>query len=263
MPLSKFARAFVIIQLCIAFMMLMWYLCYPFMGELYHWRSHLFLAQTVVGDTQLLDYVDDKEIPQSREKLESNQRLFSKLPKSEQDSVLKDLKHYQSMLKKGWKQKLASSFDIFLNHLPPFKEAWLIFTFIVCFSLLYRVEGAHLVVWALPVLTLGYIISSSGYPSGLPPDAHLFPVENTLNETTPETFSKAWNDYMEKEWGGDFFFNLARLKEYRSHPGYHSAYRFKHQEPLALLFLYFAWNLSFAYICCKCKKQLKTASIQP
>ncbi len=263
MPLSKIARALVVIQLCIAFMMLMWYVCYPFMGELYYWRSRLFLTQTVVGDTQLLDYVKDTGLAHSREKLEANQKLFSKLPKNEQDSILKDLRHYQSKLKKDLRQKLASSFDIFLSRLPPFKEAWLIFTFIVCFSLLYRVEGAHLVVWALPILTLGYIISSSLYPSGLPPDAHLFPAESTMNEATPKAFSKAWNDYMEKEWGGDFFFNLARLKEYRSHPGYHSAYLFKHQEPLALLLLYFAWNLSFTYICCKCKKRLKTASIQP
>jgi hypothetical protein len=272
MPLSKTVRILVVIQLCIGFMMLAWYVCYPFMGELYHWRSRLFLAQNVIGDTQLLDYVSDKDKSNAKMKLESNQQLFSRLPPDQQGEVLRDLNHYKSKTRTTFKQKAASTVDIFLNRLPPLKEAWLIFTFLTCFALLFRIEGAHSAAWSLPVLALAYLISNGNYPSGLSPDAKLYPTEEMLfakgEEFSKKTLPGAWQNYLEKEWGGEFFFNLARLKEMRGHPSYHSAYLFKYREPLPLLFVYFAWNLIFAYICCKhearnpCKNQLKTLSGQ-
>ena len=265
MPLSKTTRILIVLQLCFAFMMLAWYVCYPFMGELYHWRSRLFLVQNIVGDTQLLDYVGDNDKYEAKSQLEANQRLFSELPSRQQDDILEDLDHYRLKMKTSLQEKVLSSLDIFFSRLPPFKTAWLVFTFLACFALLFRIEGAHLTVWALPFLTLGYLLSSSGYPSGLPPDAQLFPKEEALFKEgqgfSKENLRQAWNHYLDREWGGEFYFNLERAKAYREHPSYRSAYLFKHKEPFFLLLLYFAWNLFFAYICFKhemrslCKNQ--------
>ena len=232
-------RTLLILQLCFAFMMLVWYAFFPFMGELYHFRSRLFLAQTIKGDQSLLAYVPEDEHKKISVKLSSNAAFFHQLPGYQQDEVMDDIRHYQEKLKAPFRQKIASSFSILIWQLPLFKQSWMIFALLVSFALLYRLEGAAVTVWILPLLSLCYLLNNHFLePERPPPDEHLF----------PKIEHRKWEAYLNQQWGGEFYFNLERLKALREDPSYHSAYQFKGREPLGFLTLYFTWNLLFAYL---------------
>ena len=243
-------RVFLIIQLCFVFMMLVWYACFPFMGELYHFRSRLFLAQTVQGDTALLAYVPEHDRGQATEKLKYNASLFSQLPGYQQEAIMDDVRHYQGKLNSPFRQKIRSSLDILIWKLPIFKQAWIIFALFISLAILYRIEGAITSIWILPLLSLCYLLSNHFLEiERLPPDASLFPKIEHHN------FQEEWEAYLSHHWSpsgqfheGEFYFNLARLKALREDETYDSATQFRRREPLGFLILYFAWNLFFAYI---------------
>jgi len=239
----------IIIQLCFAFIMLVWYAFFPFMGELYHFRSRLFLAQTVQGDEALLSYVLENEQEKTREKLQLNASLFQKLPGFEQDHVADDIRHYQSKLKMPFWTKIRASFEIILWKLPLFKRAWMFFALLISLLILYRIEGGVAAVWILPFLSLCFLLNHHFLESWQQePDAFLYP------NIERENFQEKWEEYLVQNWSptgnrdeGEFYFNLAKLKAMRTAPSYQSAYQFHGREPLGLLILYFTWNLLFAY----------------
>lgn len=243
-------RTLLIIQLCFAFMMLAWYACFPFTGELYHFRSRLFLTQTVRGEKALLAYVPESEREKTNEKLNLNAALFHKLPGYQQNEVTSDTRHYQKKLKSPFRRKIRSAFEILIWKLPLFKLSWMVFALLISFAILFRISGAVVTVWILPLLSLCYLLDNHFLERDRPPpDAFLFPKIEQHN------FQEEWDAYLTDQWSpsrqvdeGEFYFNLARLKALREDVSYGSAFQFRGREPLAFLFLYFAWNLLFAYI---------------
>lgn len=243
-------RVLLIIQLCFVFMMLVWYACFPFMGELYHFRSRLFLTQTVQGEEVLLAYVPENERGKTSEKLKLNATLFRELPGYQQGEVNEDARHYQEKLKSPFRNKILSSLDILIWRLPLFKQSWMIFTLLVSLAILYRIHGAVVTVWILPLLSLCYLLDNHFLEKDRPPpDAYLFP------EIEHHNFQEEWEAFLIHQWSpsgqlneGEFYFNLARLKALREDASYNSATLFRGREPLGFLILYFAWNLFFAYI---------------
>jgi len=242
-------RVMLVIQLCFAFMVLVWYACFPFMGELYHFRSRLFLAQTVRGDEALLAYVPEGEKEAAEKKLRQNRAWLQNLPGYEQDAVHDDIRHYQEKLKTPFSSKVYASFEIVTWRLPLFKRAWMFFALIISLAVLYRFEGAVATVWILPFLSLCFLLNHHFLEKWQQePDAFLFPTLENGN------FSAAWDHHLSEKWSrsgdrdeGEFYFNLARLKAMRNSPSYHSAYQFHGREKLGVLILYFVWNLLFAY----------------
>lgn len=243
-------RTLLIGQLCLAFMMLVWFAFFPFMGELYHFRSRLFLAHTVTGDLSLVSYVPEKDKEATERRLLTYQTLFQALPAYRQESVLNDIRHYETKLSTPWQAKVTSSIAIFLHHLPPFQVAWIMFALIICFSILYRVEGAVPMVWILPFLSLCTLLENQ---STRPPfsrfEERFFPDEK-IDDV---------EHFLLKNWGQEggnldeaaFAYNLERLEAHREDSGYWSAYQFRSRKPLPLMLLYFSWNLIFAYIITK------------
>lgn len=254
--LPKPARIAAILQLCIAFSMILWYGSKPFMGELFSIKSELLLYQHVIGL-----------------KHEGHKERFLQLPKPEQEQILFHYAQLQSQLDKPFLAKVKRSLGTLLLDLPPFKMAWIFFSIAIAILLLIRKEGALQAMWILPAFALAYGIDCrlNGTPSSAAWDVNLYPSEQVLIEKylheplNPNVFNqqnqllKGWELYLILEWAGltpspnaseyleqvakgDFAFHLNKLKVLMNNPV--DAGKVP-QEPFPLLALYLFWNLYF------------------
>jgi len=147
------------------------------------------------------------------------------------------------------------------------------FSILICFLLLFRIEGAHATTWILPFLVVGY----GYYLYASPPvkQRGLFPEESYVQRhyverqeglSQHDLLLKGWHLYLVNEWAkespsenptvfekqldkGLFAFNIARLNSmeggredeavlagFTSHPS------------LLRVLCYFLWNLVFAWL---------------
>ena len=240
-------RIFAILQLCIAFSILLWHASYPFMGELFEVKSKMLIYQAVMGT-----------------KDESNRIRFGNLPEKEQQKLLEGYQHFQEKLEKTFYEKLKQSLKKILN-LPTFELAWLFFSVILAIMLLKKIEGAKEALWILPLLVFAYAGENRGLsPRILSDDQKLFPSEELIVEKyldvpfsqnvfeQKEQLKKGWDAYLIKEWapeGGNeqdglFAFNLERVKILaREKPVTRTQ-----PDSLSLLAIYLGWNISFALV---------------
>jgi len=243
------ARLCAILQLCIAFGMILWYASQPFMGELFEIQSQKLLLHYAI---------DQKE-------------LFQQLPQLQQEELLSRLQFFQEQLQTPLSEKLVRS-GWTLIHLPLLKLTWIVLAILLSIFLLKKREGARQAIWLLPFLALAYGIDNRMYGSPLQPTAEelLFPSENYLRDRyldepwssklfeQKHQLEQAWNRYLQKEWGGPnqslsqglYAFNLARI---HAQPFSKANAIFRQippvQESLPFLFLVIFWNLTFALAC--------------
>lgn len=234
------ARVFAILQLCLAFTLLLWYASQPFMGDLFRVRSQMLIYQAILNDTV----------------------RFSALSAEEQTALIEQYSALQNQLEVPFPTKIGQALAIILK-LPAFKLAWLILSCILPILLLKKVEGAASALWLLPLLTAAFALDNrlTTFPRKPTAEERLFPTEKALvdgylDESTDaltgvhqEQLRKAWANYLTREWApksdptpeaGFFAFNKARalaLTPSLSHP---------YRESGFWLTLYFMWNLAFA-----------------
>ena len=271
------ARVVSIIQLCLAFVIILWNLSEPFTGELFSVRSKLILYDDVMGTAPRQGLSSERQ-----EQLDRNAEYFAAVPQPQKDIILKGLQRTTKELHRPFLKKMERSLSILAFNIPSFEQAWLLFSIIISIMLLKKVEGARLAVWLLPVLAVCYAIDnrSHGLKPHLPADAQLFPSEEVivedyyrkpLSESIFEQqgqLKEAWNIYLLREWSlgldnkdeevdqnealsnASFRFNLARLNliatDTRGIP-------YRQKESLPLLGLYIFWNLLLACIVSKYK----------
>jgi hypothetical protein len=237
------ARIFAILQLCIAFSILLWNASLPFMGDLYEIKSKLLIYKHVINHPQ-----------------------FAHLSPLEQESIQTAHTLLQAQLGHPFWHKLSRSFTAIVSGIPSLELAWILFSVVLSIMLLKKVEGAANALWILPLLTLAYACENQWQrlPASLTEEQKLFPSEKLLLENyLAEPFSpafelqqkqlkQAWDAYLVKEWTagsgtpeeGFFFFNRARLKTLEnnkiisSHP----------RESLLAIALYLFWNFSYAFV---------------
>lgn len=265
------ARICAILQLCIAFTMILWYASQPFVGEIFTTKSRLLFYQDAMGIPSHDNLPSDKLA-----RLARNAARFQALSPSQQSQLLDQYSSIEQQLHRSFWSKLASIVHIFTYQLSPYELLWLILSLIIPILLLKRVEGAAQAVWLLPLLAALYAADNRWYGHLATPSAEsrLFPTEHKLIErygTGPLSDNileqqaqlvDAWNRYLINDWAkqspstnpaifiqqaeeGEFAFTLARI-ERRWQPNT-TAIRHDAQQPLALLALYFFWNAYFAY----------------
>lgn len=248
--IDKPARVMSILQLCLAFTILLWHVSHPFMQELFSLKSKMLIYQNTL---------DQKE-------------LFSALDEPAQKKVLTDYSALQETLSTPFTKKIKQSFRHLFLEIPPFEIAWLLGSVVIPILLLKKIEGATHVVWLLPLLALTYSIDNrlNGYPHFVTAEEKLFPQEELLVQTYVKeplnrlNLQKAWELYLIDNWTkelpshdenhfskqlekGQFAFNIARIKArepLEKKPGFP-------QEPLFILALYIFWNLYFALVSSK------------
>lgn len=277
------ARVMAILQLCIAFTMILGILSYPFMGALFEHKSRLLLYRTVLGDESLASSND-----QLRQRLQNNRERFSQLPEQQQASIIAQYHDLQARDHLSFFQKLVKSVHIFLFELPVFELAWIIFSIVISIMLLLRIAGAAQAVWLLPLLVILYGIYNSMYGVSVPrsADEQLFPTEEVIvrdylkKELPPdiagqqEQLLHGWKLYLIQQWAheqpsadifekqaekGDFKFNVARLELIATSPIISKTWNEK-ESPL-LLICYFVWNVLLAWIVTRSLQKQKSSTI--
>lgn len=268
------ARICAIIQLCLAFTVLLWNLSEPFAGELFAVKSHLLLYQDVMGIPSHEAISTEKQA-----RLAQNAALFQELPAKQRQPLTAAMQAIQTELQRSFFDKLTRAMHILAFEMPPFEQAWLLFSLLIPILLLKRVEGASAAVWLLPLLTACYALDNRmyGVPHAPHGEAHLYPSEKILIEEylnaplSPDIFTQqaelqqAWQLYLIKAWTkqtpsqdpdifksqaaqGEFAFNVMRLQQrppVKTQPT--KPHNDKSQEPLWLLAFYLFWNTYFAY----------------
>ncbi len=253
------ARVMAILQLCLAFTVLIWQASTPFMGELFDLKSKLLVYQYVMGT-----------------KNSSYSELFAHLPEKKKNEIFRNYQNLQLHYERPLTAKLLSSLEKILFGFSPLKFLWVIFSILIPILLLKKVEGAASAVWLIPLATLFFIGNNRwhGLPSSPSEESALFPSEELIithylkHPLSPniieqeQQLKQGWEHYLIKEWAqeipssneaefnlqkskGDFAFNLARLKFLKPEPSKKVSSR-ETQEPYAILALYLFWNFYFA-----------------
>lgn len=260
------ARIVAIIQLCLAFSLLLWQASQPFMGDLFRIKSQMLVYQDVMGINTRADATLEHKI-----RLERNGERFANLPKNLKRSITENYASLQKQLEYSFKQKMERLLHIFAYEVSPYELAWIFFSVVISVMLLKRVEGASHAAWLLPALALFFLFDSQkhGAHPALNPENHLFPSEQEIVESylreplsvdilkQREQLLQGWHLYLIKEWAheipneelatfqqqaekGEFMFNTNRLEQTQSK-------LFQTKTSLFLLCMYFAWNLFFAW----------------
>lgn len=246
------ARIMAILQLCLAFTVLLWNLSQPFMGDHFAIKSKMLLHEYVLG-----------------------KEAFSTLPIDKQQAVINSYIHLEKQLGTSFWEKLKKSFTRTAFEIPPFERGWLLLSFIIPILLLKKVDGAVKAVWLLPILTSFYCADNwkTGAMPSLTEEEKLFPTENHLVVNylheplsknifkQQEQLKNAWEKYLIDIWAkenpsvqaeefarqlekGDFAFNLSRveaLHREKRMPVYA-------KESIVVLAIYVLWNFLFALI---------------
>lgn len=234
-------KVLIILHLCFAFSYLFWLGMQPFLRQVTATKAASLLIGSVV----------------------KNER-FDQLPENQQLELLKG----QEEIRKGSFRPLVTK-----RHFVGAGIIWAILSILVCFFLLFYIEGASLAAWLLPLAVLVYAFSLNRDPPLL--GEQLFPPESNLTEryiTAGESFKNkqeeiaaAWNRYLIHEWANEepstnlvthadqldravFNFNVERASWVLAKRGEDAtvAHLLFHP-PFVLLIAFFIWNLVFAW----------------
>lgn len=256
------ARVCAIIQLCLSFSALLWFLSTPFLEQLFDQKSNKLLFEKITQNKQ-----------------------FEQLPITTKAALQQGYEKMNAESHRSFIDKIVDSFNF--SKLPIYEFSWMLLAIVIPILVLKKVDGAKEAAWLLPLITLGYIIHVWSHPiQKAPSEALLFPKEDFLVSYYMETplsdrideqqqqLLSAWQRYLVETWAheepskelstfskqvekGEFSFNVARMErriEDRSGPN-----ETRTPSPLTLLF-YLIWNTLFASViafyrvkrrCCK------------
>lgn len=258
-PISTKQRIFVIVQLCFAISLLLWYAAQPFMGEYFTLRSRMLSYEFVTG---------------TGEKNEKNLKYFTLLPLEDQITISNDYQKLVDYAKRPWWVKIKDGLVVVLFRIPPFELAWISFSLVLGILILLKKPGAQNAAWLLPLIVLCYAVNNlnTGVDKGPLPDATLFPSErellhNYLHEDLSNTIEgqrhqlkRGWEIYLAANWSpsehlewsnkieeGEYFFTLQRLRLLQTQRMNEWLHHFNDKVSYPLLALYLIWNLYFAW----------------
>jgi hypothetical protein len=253
-----------ILQLCIAFSLLLWYLFQPFMGEYFELRSRLLIYEYAMGTNELIAHRTEQAAA-----LKEHKTRFAQLPKKEKEWILSDYRHIQHYAQRPAWQKVKDGLWTVLFEIPPFEMAWIVFSITIAILLLLQIEGSRQAVWLIPLIAAAYIADNqlSSPPFYQSADLVLFPSEESLISQFIEKpialnplfqkaqLEKGWANYLAQSWSqtgdaleGEFNFTIARLGKLHNEPI--SKWARLHNQRVGLLsaLLFLCWSLCFAWI---------------
>lgn len=267
------ARVCAIIQLCLAFSVLLWNASEPFVGEIFTLKSRLLFYHDVMGIP-----ASDQESTEKTERLARNAERFKALPKQSQEKLIRNLQTAQKQLQRSFWDKLKSVVALFGYKISPFELAWIVFSILISIMLLKRIEGASQAVWLLPLLVACYAVDTRWFAKENQENAEskLFPsekelVDNYIEEPLSdnifeqqEQLKDGWKHYLVIKWTaetpaedkevfdkqaeeGEFNFTLARLELRSKQEDFLTTIKPNPPPSLWWLALYFFWNVYFAY----------------
>lgn len=251
------ARVLAIIQLCLAFTILLWHLSQPFMGDLFTIKSKMLVYQHVMG-----------------KKIESHAHRFAQMEDGTKQKILAEYDQLQRQLDRSFWLKLSDSIYLLWYKIPRFELIWILLSIIIPILLLKRVEGSISAMWLLPIAVLLFAVDNrlNAIDRPISEEERLFPSEEEivteylLEPLKPNIFEQekqlreGWEQYLISIWApkseaidfkkqvedGDFAFNIERIQRIQKDMKNKTAQ--KKQLPLFLLGIFLFWNLSFVLI---------------
>lgn len=250
-------RVCAIIQLCMAFTLLLTIILQPYLGDLFAVKSQVLYYEVVLQQ----DYAEH----------------FSSLPAEERERIESNYETLKSKLHLPLVAKLQRSIELIMNT-SPWKLAWLFFSLVLAVFLLLRIEGTVQVIWLLPLLATLYAVDNRFHGITVENSrALLFPTENEivthyLDEPLSNNIMEqqrqltlGWKRYVIEKWAhevpaedmskferqyaqGNFAFAVAQLPNRTDIDRLFLQTADRQQEPLLLLVLYILWNSFFAFI---------------
>ncbi len=145
-------RLMVILQLCLAFSLMLWYLIQPFMGEYFVLRSRMLLYEYVMGTSEIL-----KGRPGQEDKLVRQSQRFEQLPEARRQMLEWDYQMIKNYAQRPAWQKIKDGLRILIQDIPPFEQAWIFFSIVIGILILLKIEGAKQAAWLLPLIVLAYM----------------------------------------------------------------------------------------------------------
>jgi len=268
------ARVITIIQLCIAFTILIFTLSYPFLQRYIDQKTDVMLIQIVKGDQSLVtDESSSLELKQ-RDLLKRNVVRFEELPLSKQTMVDEFYEELISAPSRSFLIDFLETSASFVRKTPSFMLAWILLSIVLGILILLKVEGTHQTIWLLPLLVSLYGWQNvTQAPISIPsPDAALFPQEKEVIEEEladsieeqREQLQRGWQAYLVKNYAkeipsndkevfdlqvekGEFLFNIARIEKRKSTQERADVTFWETKKHPAFLLLFFFWNFYFAW----------------
>lgn len=248
--MSRKKKILIIFHLCFALSYFFWLLIQPYVKEIVSQKSEKALYEMVMA----------------------RETLFHSLSPEEQLVLTTG---YETLQKRPSPSILHEMGRLFFVDTPPFALAWLFFSLLICFLLLFRIEGATKAIWLLPLIVLGYAYFLYSSPS--PQRESLFPSEEYVltnyideNQTqgmdSREKLLRGWHLYLIHEWAhespdqvktlfdqqldkGLFAFNVARLRWILDGKGDEIVMAgFTTPPSILRVACYFIWNFLFAWL---------------
>ncbi|MCB1135299.1 MAG: hypothetical protein KDK78_03420, partial [Chlamydiia bacterium] len=217
------------------FSYLCWSVATPWLNDHMEYKRELLLLKTIMGHQDLAVGSEDV-VPV----LERHAERFAQLPESQRQSILDRYNELLRTPQKGWWAYTKLAFQRLAYDTPPFLQGYLLFSFVLCFAILFRVEGSTRATLLLPLVLLIYVANNQFYGKTAPagPLEILIPSEETLvaryipEGLAPEITTQfqqlkgAWEKYLIEDWAkesvptetepfqlayerGEFAFNLA------------------------------------------------------
>lgn len=213
--IPKSARILTIIHLCLVFAYLSWHFLGPYFSSHFERKSQTAIVLSLMGDPSLSDYVGGI----STEKISLLQRHSERFRQlSKEDQAFLELQYARlANLQKGPESISFSRLTQDFLNTPIYLFGWIVFSIMLCFLILLRIEGAVAASFLIPILAFAYSFSNfttAPLPSPAA-DTHLFPSEDTIlthyiYDPLPEDIAlqqemlkSGWEAYLLDKWGGE------------------------------------------------------------
>lgn len=257
--LKRFSKLIVMIHFCLAFMFFAYLTLRPILNEWFERKGGVALLETTMHEVDLFE-----AIPQEEQTMinEGHQELQAGRP---HPSYFLSLYHYIA------------------HETSPLALGWLLFSLLICFLLLFAIQGGQTAVWLLPVIVLGYGLNLFFIPTQ-EGSSTLFPKEEKVLEEYPLTqdhfinkksrLENAWAHYLvvhfahekpssdlktfkEQLRRGIFAFNKERsLRFLKGIEKIDMSTFFKDHPSFFLWLFYFVWNTFFAVVTSRTKASI-------
>ena len=258
--IPKWMRVLLIVHLCFVFTLLAWEGIYAFSKESLSKKSKIELFQFALAHTPH----------------EANQTFFSELSDSEKTYLTRS---YENLLEEKGStllQKIISIAYAWCYELSPWFQAWIFFSLLSAFLILFRIKGMRAAIWVLPITILGYAyFHHIQAPLIEPPTSTLIPSESEITNKyldhplreaiadQKKDLEFAWKHYLIDRWShekasqdpnifltqaqrGYYFFIIANIRSDSPQTFDTFTSPMFLRAPLLLVALYFLWNVLFA-----------------
>jgi hypothetical protein len=192
-------RLLIILQLCLSFSILLYFLGFPFFGSHFFYQSELLLVESAMGKQDLLVKLDPDKAKERRELSLYKMHGFTLLPSEDQALLLSRKKSINAHFASPFWIKMVEGIKQ-IARVPLPLLIWTPLAIVLSILLLLKNRRASQLLPLLPLLALLFAVQNFLFGT-VPQDSLLFPTEEQLAQIAPgEPLKTAWEKYLVANW---------------------------------------------------------------